>query len=68
MSIEYLKTAVRASRDNAGEAILNRTISDLILGLDMASDRIPPDDLGGANEAIVAINAAVKFLDELRGA
>jgi hypothetical protein len=52
--------------DRATMAILDRTISGLILGLDMAADRIPPDDLGGADEAHGAINASVKFLDELR--
>jgi hypothetical protein len=49
--------------DNIGKALLDRTIADLIIGLDMAADHIPPDDLGGANEAHVGINS----VDELRG-
>ena len=68
MTVTYLKNAAVASLcDNIGNAILDRTISDLIFGLDLAADRIPPDDLGGANEAHVAINAAVQFLNELQG-
>ena len=63
----YVNKAATASvRNNVGEAIFDRVIGDLILGLDMAADHIPPDDLGGTNEAIAAINAAVDFLDELR--
>ena len=65
--LNYANKAAAASvRNNIGEAISRPVIGDLILGLDMAADRIPPDDLGGTNEAIVAINAAVDFLDELR--
>jgi hypothetical protein len=60
------KAAVASVRNTTGEAIFDRVIGDLILGLDMAADHIPPNHLGGANEAIVAINAAVDFLDELR--
>jgi len=68
MRIIYAKNAAAASLCNKiGNAILDRTISELIFGLDMAADRIPPDDLGGANEAHVAINAAVQFLNELQG-
>ena len=56
MSVTYLKNAAAASLcDKIGNVILDRTINDLIFGLDMAADRIP-DDLGGANEAHVAIN------------
>lgn len=67
MRIIYAKNAAAASLcDKIGNAILDRTISDLIFGLDLAADRIPPDDLGGANEAHVAINAVVQFLNELQ--
>lgn len=63
----YPNQAAAASvRNNIKEAIFDRVIGDLILGLDMAADHIPPDDLGGTNKAITAINAAVEFLDELR--
>ena len=68
VSITYWKNAAATSlRTDVGMAILDRTIGDLILGLDMAADRIPPDDFGGADEAHGAINATIKFLDELRG-
>ncbi|CUU15688.1 hypothetical protein ACT4MK_32075 [Bradyrhizobium barranii] len=68
MSIIYAKKAGAASLcGKIGNAILDRTIGELIFGLDMAADRIHPDDLGGANEAHVAINAAVQFLNELQG-
>jgi hypothetical protein len=56
----YVNKAATASvRNNVRDAIFGRVIGDLILGLDMAADHIPPDDLGGTNEAIAAINAAV---------
>jgi hypothetical protein len=65
--LNYAKKAAAASvRNNIKETIFDRVIGDLILGLDMAADHIPPSDLGVTNEAIVAINAAVDFLDELR--
>ena len=60
------KAAAASVRNNIKEAIFDRVIGDLIMGLDMAADHIPPTDLGGTNEAITAINAAVDFLDELR--
>jgi len=60
------KAAAASVRNNIKDTILDRVIGDLILGLDMAADQIPPSDLGGTNEAIVAINAAVDFLDGLR--
>ena len=66
--MRYLKVAAGASLcDNIGKALLDRTIADLINGLDMAADHIPPGDLGGANEAHVGINSVVQFLNELRG-
>jgi hypothetical protein len=58
--------AITTLRGKASAALLDRAISDLIIGLDLASDRIQPDDLGGADEAHAAINAAVQFLDGLR--
>ena len=65
--LHYANKAADASvRNKIKEAIFDRVIGDLILGLDMAADHIPPNDLGGTNEAIAAINAAVDFLDELR--
>jgi hypothetical protein len=75
MTITYWKNAAATSHrtdvgmailDRTIMAILDRTIGDLILGLDIAADHIPPDYLGGTNEAIAAISAAVDFLDELR--
>jgi hypothetical protein len=68
MTITYWKNAAATSlRTDVGMAILDRTISDLILRLDMAADRIPPNDLGGTDEAHGGINSVVQFLNELRG-
>jgi len=60
------KAATASARNHVIEENFSRVIGDLILGLDMAADHIPPDHLGGTNEAIAAINAAIDFLDELR--
>ena len=60
------KAATASVWNNVGKAIFDRVIGDLILDLDMAAEHIPPDDRGGTNKAIAAINAAVDFLDELR--
>ena len=65
--LNYANKAATASVwSNVSEAIFDRVIGELILGLDMAADHIPPDDRGGTSKAIAAINAAVDFLDELR--
>lgn len=66
MLLYATKAADASVRDSIKDAIFDRVIGDLILGLHGAADRIPPNNIGGANEAIAAINAAVDFLVELR--
>jgi hypothetical protein len=63
----YANKAATASVGNSiQEAIFDRVIGDLIIGLEVAAYRIPPNDLGSTNEAIAAISAAVDFLNKLR--
>ena len=69
-SCEMLNYATKAAdasfRNDIKEAIFDRVIGDLIMGLETAAYHIPRNDLGSTNEAIAAISAAVDFLDELR--
>ena len=55
-----------SDRTNIRKAVFERMVGNLIQKLDMVADRIPPDELGGANEAIKSINEVVEFLDDLR--
>jgi hypothetical protein len=65
--LHYANKAAAASvRGDIRNALLDRKISDLIFKLDAAAERIPPDDLGGTNEAIENINEVVEFLNDLR--
>jgi hypothetical protein len=68
MALSYANNAVcaRATRNAASRMVLDRKIVDLILKLDRVVDHIPPDDLGGANEAHTTINELVDFLEGLR--
>jgi hypothetical protein len=64
----YASNAVgaRTARNTASRVVLDRKIGDLILKLDRVADYIPPDDLGGVNEAHATINELVDFLEGLR--
>ena len=53
-------------RTNIRKAAFDRMVGDLILKLDRVVDHIPPDDLGGANEAHAIIDELVDFLEWLR--
>jgi hypothetical protein len=53
-------------RTSIRKAVFDRKIGDLILKLDRVVDHIPPDDLGGANEAHAIIDELVDFLEWLR--
>jgi hypothetical protein len=65
--LNYANTAAAASvRANITDAGLEQKISDLIYKLDTVAERIPPDDLGGTNDAIESINEVVEFLNDLR--
>lgn len=66
MLLYATKAADASVPDSIKDAIFDRVPGDLILGLYTAADHIPPNNVGGANEAIAAINAAVDFLYELR--
>lgn len=65
--LHYANKAAAASvGGNIRNALLDRKISDLIFKLDALAERIPPDHLGGTNEAIENINEVVEFLNDLR--
>ena len=68
MTLSYANNAAcaRAARNIASRAVFDRKIVDLILKLDRVVDYIPPDDLGGANEAHATIDELVDFLEGLR--
>ena len=68
MTLSYANNAAcaRAARNTASRPVFNRKIIDLILKLDRVVDYIPPDDLGGANEAHATIDELVDFLEGLR--
>jgi hypothetical protein len=68
MTLSYANNAAsaRAARNTASRAGFDRKIVDLILKLDRVADYIPPDDLGGANEAHAILNEHVDFLEGLR--
>jgi hypothetical protein len=67
MIINYANHAAsaRAARNTASRVVFDRIV-DLILKLDRVVDYIPPDDLGGANEAHTTIDELVDFLEGLR--
>ncbi|MGY8668758.1 hypothetical protein Q3C01_41210 [Bradyrhizobium sp. UFLA05-109] len=68
MTLSYAHNAAcaRAARNTASRAVFDRKIGDLILKLDLVADHIPPDHLGGANEAHAAIDELVDVLEGLR--
>jgi hypothetical protein len=68
MTLSYANNAAcaRAARNIASRAVFDRKIVDLILKLDRDVEYIPPDGLGGANEAHVTIDELVDFLEGLR--
>ena len=66
MTLANNAACARATRNTASRLVFNRKIIDLILKLDRVVDYIPPDDLGGANEAHTTIDELVDFLEGLR--
>jgi hypothetical protein len=63
-----MKYAFPYNTARVSKIVFDRTIADLIFALDRVADRIPPDDLGGADEAVVTINTVVDLLQNLRSA
>ena len=63
MTLSYANNAAcaRAARNTASRLVFNRKIIDLILKLDRVVDYIPPDDLGGADEARTHHRRACRF-------